>query len=75
MKILKHKIIKKLEYLFEIYEQKHNDNIKLKLLLISFYLNHLPNKLKLSLLITSVKSMSLNWNERMVFFGLKEKID
>lgn len=75
LKILKHKIIKKLEFLFELYEQSHGDNPQLRLLLISFYITHLPNKLKLTNLSASVKNMQLSWGERLVFFGLSQQIE
>lgn len=47
----------------------------MKLLLINFYITHLPNKLKLSNLSASVKNMKLSWGERLVFFGLNQKIE
>lgn len=64
-----------MEFLFELYEQSHGDNPKLKLLLISFYINHLPNKLKLTNLSASVKNLHLSYGERLVFFGLNQKIE
>lgn len=75
MKILKHKIVKKLEYLFELYERTHSDHTHLKLHLIAFYIHHLPNKLKIAHLVSTIRTLPLNWHQRLVFFGLLRRVD
>lgn len=77
MKILKHKIVKKIESLFELYERTHNgkDHTQLKLHLVAFYLHHLPNKLKIAHLVSAIRTLELSWDERLVFFGLRRRIE
>jgi hypothetical protein len=75
MKILKHKIVKKMEHLFELYEQAHYDQPQLKMTLLAFYLHHLPNKLKIAHLLSAIHTLPLSWDQRLVLFGLERRVE
>lgn len=75
MKILKHKIIKKMESLFELYDRNHLDSPALKLHRLHFYVKHLPNKTKISLLTAALTSLALSWHQRLALFGLERRVE
>lgn len=75
MKILKHKIVKKMESLFELYDRAHLDHPALKLHLLAFYAAHLPNKNKIALLQAALRALPLRWRHRLALYGLERRVE
>ena len=70
-----YKVIKKVESLFELYEDKFINNYELKIYLLQFYVAHLPNKLKIKQIISVLEQASLSWSNRFLMYGLSQKVD
>lgn len=74
MKILKHKIIKKMEALFELYDCNLSNDPRVKLGRLAFYVSHLPNKTKITALMAIIRTMSLCFDLRLMLYGLDHRV-
>jgi hypothetical protein len=74
MKILKHKIIKKIEALFELYDRTFTHYPALKLALLAFYAAHLPNRTKIAGLLATIRTLPLPFHLRLLLYGLEHRV-
>lgn len=74
MKILKHKIIKKIEALFELYDHTFTNYPAIKLALLAFYAVHLPNKTKITALLSTIRAQRLSFHLRLMLYGLEHRV-
>ena len=65
-----HKIVKKIEWLLDMYEEKFTDNMELKLMKMQFYTVHLANKLKIKAIISEVDYRKLTLQHKLLVFDV-----
>jgi hypothetical protein len=71
--MLLHKIVKKVESLIDLYEEKYVGDTDLQLLKLQFYSVHLPNKLKIKHLISSIEYRKLSLKNKVLVFEINER--
>ena len=62
------KVIKKVESLIDLYEEKYLNSLELKLLKMQFYSVHLSNKLKIKHIISGIEYHKLSTKSKIVVF-------
>ena len=72
-KMLLFKIIKKVEYLLDLYEEKYIGEVQIKLLKIQFYSIHLCNKIKIKHIISNIEYSKLSLINKFLVFDVNER--
>jgi len=73
-KVILFKLVKKIENILEMYEKDNNNCIPLKLIMVKFYILHLPNNIKLSQLFSNLTLKKISWKQRVLLFIYYNKI-
>jgi hypothetical protein len=55
-----HKLLKKIEWLFEEYHSKASDDVAITYIFLKFYAEYLPNKIKMQSLLNELNKSNLN---------------
>lgn len=67
------KVIKKIEALFELYEEQQSADLTLKMIKMQFVTVHILNKIKIKQSIAVIEPTELNIKDRLVIFYANER--